>query len=40
MLQNNQIKFRGDAKINNMINILKNKITLKQVMYENKRLYW
>lgn len=36
--QNQSIKFRGEAKVTNMTNILKNKTLLKQVMYENKRL--
>lgn len=36
--QNQSIKFRGEAKVQNMTNILKNKTLLKQVMYENKRL--
>jgi hypothetical protein len=37
-LQNGFIKSKGDAKVLNMTNILRNKTMLKQVMYENKRL--
>lgn len=37
-LQNGFIKSKGDAKVANMTNILRNKTMLKQVMYENKRL--
>lgn len=37
-LQNGFIKAKGDSKVQNMTNILRNKTMLKQVMYENKRL--
>lgn len=36
--QNTYIKNKGDAKVQNMTAILKNKQELKKVMYENKRL--